>query len=207
MRLFTALEFPPGVHAHLTNVVEKLCAVPALKDMATFTKPENLHVTLKFLGDVDDKYLPNLTRALQIIPFPPMTFSIPHFLVLPGHGPARVLAGALIGDNKPLLTLFEQLEATVQPLGVRRESRTFKPHVTFFRIKRPSRHTTARTLGRLVDPGLLPTPEFTVTQATLFQSTLTPAGPIYAPVAHFPANPQTPGIKTASPLPSDRARS
>jgi 2'-5' RNA ligase len=153
MRLFTALELPENVRAHLAGVVEKLRAVPAFKDTVTFTKPENLHVTLKFLGDVDEKFLPNLTTALRKIPFPPMTFAIPHFLVLPGQGPARVLAGALIGDNKPLLTLFEQLEATVQPLGIRRESRSFKPHVTFFRLKRPTRHTTAKTLGRLVDPG------------------------------------------------------
>jgi 2'-5' RNA ligase len=115
-----------------------------------------------------------------------------------------VLAGALIGDNKPLLTLFEQLEATVQPLGIRRESRSFKPHVTFFRLKRPTRHTTAKTLGRLVDPGLLPTPEFTASRATLFQSTLTSGGPIYMPLAQFPA----PGdVKTALPLPSDQLRS
>lgn len=186
MRLFTALEFPPDVHAHLANVVENLRPLPALKDVATFTKRENLHVTLKFLGDVDEKYLPNLTSALQQIPFPPMTFTIPHFLVLPGQGPARVLAGALIGDNEPLLKVFDRLEATVQPLGVPRESRKFKPHVTFLRIKRPSRQMTAKQLGRIVDPSLLPTPEFTLTQATLFQSTLTPAGPIYARLTQFP---------------------
>src|SRR4029078_13717155 len=113
MRIFPALEFPDNVRAHLARVVEKLRNVPALKDAVTFTKPENLHVTLKFVGDVDDKYLPNLTTALQKIPFPPMTVTAPPFLVLPGPGPARVLAAALIGDNKPLLALFEQLESSV----------------------------------------------------------------------------------------------
>jgi 2'-5' RNA ligase len=190
MRLFTALEFPENVHAHLATVVEKLRPIPGLKDIATFTRPENLHVTLKFLGDVDDRHLPNLTRALHQIPAPPMSFAIEHFLVLPGQGPARVLAGALIGDNKPLLTLFDHLEATVQPLGIPREPRPFKPHVTFFRIKRPTRQWTAKQLGRLIDPSLLPSPTFTTTQATLFQSTLTPTGPIYTRLAQFPTNSQ-----------------
>jgi 2'-5' RNA ligase len=186
MRLFTALEFPESVHAHLAGVVEKLRGVPALKGIASFTRPENLHVTLKFLGDVDEKFLPNLKTALGKVPFPAMTFGVPHFLVLPGQGPARVLAGALIGENKALLEVFNCLEATVQPLGIGREGRPFKPHVTFFRIKRPSRQMTAQRLGRLVDPSLLPPPQFTATRASLFQSTLTPTGPIYERLLTFP---------------------
>lgn len=185
MRLFTAIELPKPVLDHLQRAIDALRARPQLREGIGFSRPENLHVTLKFVGEVDDAHLPNLITALQKLRFGEMRFTVERFIVLPGQGPARVLAANMIGDNARLLDLFTQLEATVQPLGIAREARPFKPHVTIARIRRPSNKLTAQTLIRIVDPRLLPTPPFTVTHATLFQSTLTPAGPIYAPMAHF----------------------
>lgn len=185
MRLFTAIELPRPVLQHLGRAVEALRSRPQLKDCASFTRLENLHVTLKFLGEVDDQHLPNLTTALHKITFAPMTFTIERFIVLPGQGPARVLAGNLVGDNSAIHDLFAQLEATVQPLGISREARPFKPHITFLRVRRPTNKLTAQTLIRIVDPRLLPTPSFTVNHATLFQSTLKPEGSQYMPLARF----------------------
>lgn len=185
MRLFTAIELPKPVLDHLQRAIDALRARPQLRDGISFSRPENLHVTLKFLGEVEDAHLPNLITALQKLRFGEMRFTVERFIVLPGQGPARVLAANLIGDNSPLLDLFMQLEATVQPLGIAREARAYKPHVTVARIRRPSRKLTAQTLIRIVDPRLLPTPEFTVTQGTLFQSVLTPTGPVYATLARF----------------------
>lgn len=185
MRLFTAIELPKPVLDHLQRAIETLRARPQLREGISISRPENLHVTLKFLGEVDDAHLPNLITALQKLRFGEMKFAIERFIVLPGQGPARVLGANMIGDNSALLDQFMQLEATVQPLGISREARPFKPHVTVARIRRPSNRLTAQTLIRIVDPRLLPTPEFTVTQGTLFRSVLTPTGPVYAALAHF----------------------
>jgi 2'-5' RNA ligase len=185
MRCFTALELPEPVRAHLSGVIDRLRIIPSLKDAVSWVKPENLHITLKFLADIPDDRVADLANAFRRLPISPMTLTLDHFLVLPGQGPARVLAAHVTGDVKPLIHLFGQIESASQPLGVRREGRAFKPHVTLGRFRRPSNRMTAATLIRIVNPALLPSPTFMASQFTLFQSTLTPAGPIYAPLAHI----------------------
>jgi 2'-5' RNA ligase len=114
-----------------------------------------------------------------------MTFQIDRFLIFPGNGPARVLACNVAGDVNPLIDLFRRMEPAVQPLGIRREAKDFKPHVTLGRFRRQNPKLTAMTLVRVVDPTLLPTPRFTTSRFSLIQSTLEPSGAIYTPVAHF----------------------
>lgn len=187
MRCFTALQLSANVRAHLEGVIDRLRPLRSLNDAISWTKPENLHITLKFLGEIPDDRVADLANAFRRLPFPPLTLTLDHFLVLPGQGPARVLAAHVTGDVKPLIHLFSQIESASQPLGVRREGRPFKPHVTLGRFRRPSNRMTAATLIRIVNPALLPSPTFSATAYTLFQSTLTPAGPIYAPLAQIPA--------------------
>ncbi|HSI33084.1 MAG: RNA 2',3'-cyclic phosphodiesterase [Phycisphaerae bacterium] len=185
MRLFTALTFPPPIIARLEAIQQTLRARPALATDLSWTRPENLHVTLKFLGEIDDHHLDNLVAALRKIPVPPMALYVGRFVTLPSKGPVRVLAGTLAGDLQPLAKLFAAIEPTVQPLGVGREAREFKPHVTLARVRRPSLKHTPRSMSRQVDPFLLPTDPFTATTFTLFKSTLTPAGPVYEAVAEI----------------------
>ena len=187
MRCFTALQLPTNVRAHLEGVIDRLRPLRSLNDAISWTKPENLHITLKFLGEIPDDRVADLANAFRRLPFPPLTLTLDYFLVLPGQGPARVLAAHVTGDVKPLIHLFSQIESASQPLGVSREGRPFKPHVTLGRFRRPSNRMTAATLIRIVNPALLPSPTFTATAYTLFQSTLTPTGPIYAPLAQIPA--------------------
>lgn len=186
MRCFTALELPDPVRAHLSGVIDRLRIIPSLKESISWVKPENLHVTLKFLADIPDDRVADLANAFRRLPFAPLTLTLDHFLVLPGQGPARVLSATLAGDLAPLTQLFNQIESACQPLGFSRENRAFKPHITLARFKRPSNQHTAQSLIRIVDPALLPTPAFTVNQFVLFQSELDPAGSIYTPLAHVP---------------------
>jgi RNA 2',3'-cyclic 3'-phosphodiesterase len=185
MRCFTALELPDDVRAHLERAAAALKQRRELAEAVSWVKSCNVHVTLKFLGDIDDARVPDLTRALATLTVPEMTFKIDRFLIFPGSGPARVLACNLAGDTRPLVDLFHRLEPTVQPLGIRREGKDFKPHVTLGRFRRPNPKLTAMTLIRIVDPTLLPTPTFTAKSFTLFQSTLDPGGAIYTPLARF----------------------
>ena len=186
MRLFTAIDLPTHIRDHLARIPETLRTHPTLKDLS-WTKSDNLHITLKFLGDIPDEHLPNLCRALAQLPVPTLSLTLNPFLVLPGRGPARILAANVRGDLEPLAHLFSHVESAVQPLGVRREARAYKPHVTLARIKRPTRKLTAQALGRVVDPSLLPTPAFTATDFTLYQSQLDPKGSIYIPLARIGA--------------------
>src|SRR5438128_8370333 len=111
MRLFTAIELPQNIRAHLVRIAGALQNHRDLKDALSFTREDNFHITLKFLGDIPDDRIPALTTSLQTLNVTPMTLSISHFLVLPGQGPARVLAANVAGDNKPLADLFHQIES------------------------------------------------------------------------------------------------
>jgi 2'-5' RNA ligase len=185
MRLFTAIELPQDIRAHLARITDTLRNHRELKDALSFTKEDNFHITLKFLGDVADDKVPALTSSLQTLRVTPMNLNISHFLVLPGQGPARVLAANVAGDNKPLADLFHQIESACQPLGIPREARQYKPHVTFGRFRRPSAKFTAQTLIKMIDPKQLPTPAFTAAQFVLFQSDLAIDGAIHTPAARF----------------------
>jgi 2'-5' RNA ligase len=185
MRLFTAVELPEPSRNHLAHLLETLRAHPMLQDVASFTPPQNLHITLKFIGDVPDDRVPLLVASLRTLAIPPMPFALERFLVLPGQGPARVLAVNVTKDLAPITSLFNQIESACQPLGVSREAREYKPHITLARFRRPTQRLTARTLIRMIDPSLLPAPAFTATHFTLFQSQLTPTGAIHTPLATF----------------------
>ena len=185
MRLFTAIELPAATHAHLANVTETLRSHPRLKETASFCSPATLHITLKFIGEVEDDIVPLLVTSLRTLKIPAMPFNIDRFLVLPGNGPARVLAANVTRDLDPITNLFHQIESACQPLGVSREGREYKPHVTLARFRRPNNMITARNLIRMIDPSLLPAPAFTANSFTLFQSQLTPGGATHTRVATF----------------------
>jgi 2'-5' RNA ligase len=185
MRLFTAVTFPEETRKHLVGVLDTLRALPALKGLVRWSNQENLHVTLKFIGEVPDQRVPLLVTSLKTLSIPAMSFTIDRFLILPGQGPARVLAANVTRDLAPISLLFNQIEAACQPLGVSRERREYKPHVTFGRFSRPGPKMTARTLIRMIDPGLLPAPSFISTGFTLFQSELRPEGAVHAIIAEF----------------------
>ncbi len=189
MRLFTALTLPPPIRQRLEEIQTIFRPLPHLQSGVSWTRPENLHVTLKFLGDIEDQHLANLTTGLGKIEVPPMTFTVSRFLCLPHHGPARVLAAALSGDIAPLARLFAQIDATVRPLGVRREARDYKPHISLARFKNPSNRHTSQVLARVIDPFLLPTAPFSIESFELFESKLTPEGPVYRNISSFPGCP------------------
>jgi len=187
MRLFTALLLPAPIVSQLEKIQETLRKNASLEKDLSWTKPENMHVTLKFLGEINEKHLGNLITALRKIPMPRMMLTVDRFLCLPSKGPVRVLAAALKGELRAITALFAKLEPTVQPLGVAREGREYKPHVTLARVKHPSLKHTPQTLNKVVDPFLLPTASFVVDRFALYESTLTPEGPVYRELASIPA--------------------
>jgi 2'-5' RNA ligase len=185
MRLFTAISLPQPTCEHLKGVLNTLRTLPALKNTVTWTNPDNFHITLKFIGEVPDDRVPLLIDSLRTLSIPQMPLAIDRFLVLPGQGPARVLAANVTKDIAPITSLFTQIESASQPLGVSRERREFKPHLTFGRFSRPNSKLTAQILIRLIDPGLLPAPAFLAMGFTLFQSRLLPTGAVHTALAEF----------------------
>src|SRR5688500_8973137 len=134
MRLFLAIELSPDLRIHLTKLQD---AIRTLTPNLSFTRPENLHLTLKFLGEVPDPAVPALTDALSSIPpigeFPLTTTGIVCF---PDRGRIRVISADL-HPNLTLLQLHQQIDAVTESKGFPREQRAYHPHITLARARMP----------------------------------------------------------------------
>jgi 2'-5' RNA ligase len=143
-----------------------------------------LHVTLKFLGDIDPTFVPQLAQALSqaAVGSPELTVELRGIGAFPdAHRPNVIWVGC--DDAPELKALVQRMEDELSAIGIPRESRTFHPHATLARVK-------VRPPGDLAD--LLHAHAAThfgdagVKEAKLYQSELTPRGPRYTVLARIP---------------------
>lgn len=181
MRLFVALEIPSEVRKNLSAMVEKLRAI---SKEPRWVRPENLHVTLKFLGEVPETKLDAVRTGLrQIRSEQPITLEFRGLGFFPHEKHPRVFwAGIEASTN--LMKLAEDIEGAMEKRGFLREQRVFSPHLTLARFERPGvpeklRSAIAQNAQR--EFGVLRTSEF-----HLIQSRLKPSGAEYTTLASFP---------------------
>ncbi len=170
VRAFVALELSGEIKEELGKAQEDL------KNSGMhlgFVRPELIHITVKFLGEVDEKKLDSVKTALKSIKSEPFTVTVNTITADNGSRPRTVWSP--ISDAGESERLFRKVEDALAPLGFSREMRKFIPHATVARVKRP-------------EPGLLPAlakirkgtyGSSQITGMTLKKSTLTPQGPIY----------------------------
>jgi 2'-5' RNA ligase len=141
---------------------------------------DNLHVTLKFLGDTDEAHVPGLLDALGTAAAGTAAFEVAvrGLGAFPSPLRARVVWAGL--EEAPALAgLAGRVDAALAALGVPRESRPFSAHVTLGRVREPRRNPTlAAALARPADFGRLP-----VTRLSLMRSDLQSRGARYTEVA------------------------
>jgi RNA 2',3'-cyclic 3'-phosphodiesterase len=185
MRLFLAIELPDGVKAHLLQVRATLeRAIPKV----AYTKPDNLHITLKFLGEVDPKRLPELTDSLGTIKPQTLQLQAAKLDCFPNKGPIRIIAADMDGSLPPLRALVQSIEQRCHYLGFEREQRAFRPHVTLARA-RPVLSQKFRPTIRELAPNLWPGPKFAPGDFVLMNSELSSQGSVYTSVARFSFSP------------------
>jgi 2'-5' RNA ligase len=186
VRLFLAIELSDPVRDQIVRVAdalrEKLAAEPR---GVSWTRPENLHVTMKFLGEVDSAHVKRLCDALASVP-PPGEISLAAAKIqcLPQRGPLRIIAAGMSGDLTPLAELHRQIETSCAALGFREEGRRFLPHVTFTRVKQRLA-MMPRQIEEFAEP-LFPSAPMAVTAFVLMESDLKPSGAEYTRLARFP---------------------
>src|SRR4051812_31259738 len=176
MRLFTAIELPKDVCDRLIEAQEELKNLIASK--LSWTALQNLHLTLKFLGEVADAEVMRIRDALMSISQPRFTISMAQLGGFPPRGPARVLMAEVAGQSDALIALNDAIERACEPLGFEREKRAYHPHVTLARLRVP------RKISREIEAvKLKPTQPFEVCEFMLMQSRLSPKGSQYERVA------------------------
>lgn len=141
-------------------------------------KPENIHITLRFLGNIAPQMVDKIHAAMEQVTFAPFPVKIQSLGAFPTLKYARVVwAGIQTGVTK-LADIFDQLEPQLQDLGMKPDKKGFSPHITIARV-RSGRHKTE--LVQCIND--LANSEFGVLEVAclkLKKSTLTPRGPIYS---------------------------
>jgi 2'-5' RNA ligase len=176
VRVFFALPLRDADKPTLLDVLGKLRqAAEGSRLRPRFVVPEQLHVTLKFLGSVEPDKIEILRAVGARCAAEHARFDLCFQQVIAFGGPrrARTIVAALAHQGSSLALLAQAIDDAVAPLGIARETREFRPHVTLARIKRPG---DARKL--LEQARLEPSPA-SFPELRLYQSVQTPSGAVY----------------------------
>lgn len=179
MRVFIAIELPPEIKTALATLQDELQQARA---DVSWTKPDNFHLTLKFLGEVEAARIAGITNACADAATHVSAFSL-HLQktgVFPNLKQPKVLWVGLAGEGDTLQQLHRRVEENLQSLGFAKEARAFNPHLTLGRVK--SLANIATVTAKLL---AYPLPEFSfhVHELVVMQSQLHPQGSIYTPLA------------------------
>lgn len=136
MRLFIAIELPDSIKQGIAKVQEGLRAAGA---SAGWTRPEGIHLTLKFLGEVPEETVSAIMTALAGTAqgSGKLDLEVAGAGAFPNIKAPRVLWIGVIGDIKRLAVLQAGIEDAMERLGFAREARKFSPHLTLGRVKFP----------------------------------------------------------------------
>ncbi len=96
---------------------------------------ENIHLTLKFLGDVDEGLLDEVKRVVAGLNFEPFRMALAETGAFPNRRRPRVIWAGVSGGVEELAAIFRELEAGFVGRGVKREGRRFSPHITIGRVR------------------------------------------------------------------------
>ena len=184
LRLFIAISLPSDLQAVLAAVANPF--KPVMGSTVRWVKPSHLHVTLKFLGEVDQGKISLLKPELEQIAsqYTPMDLSFQSCGVFPGWKDPRVIWIG-IQASQQLTSLAGTLESELRVLGFRSEERPFSPHLTLGRVNGGLTQTQKELLLAQVDSSkstLYGT--LRADHITLFRSDLQPEGPRYTDMSH-----------------------
>ena len=172
-RLFTALEIPPEIGQSLAMLRGGLPG-------ARWIDPENYHLTLRFIGDVDDALAHDAASALDGVVRAPFDVRLENLTPFGGHRPRAIVAAA--STSRPLLELQAEQERLMQRVGLEPDGRKYLPHVTLARL----RDASSRDVADYLAARPYRSASFRVTRFVLFSSRASVGGGPYVVEAEYP---------------------
>ncbi|HQG30951.1 MAG TPA: RNA 2',3'-cyclic phosphodiesterase [Deltaproteobacteria bacterium] len=170
IRTFIALEIPREIKVYLGEIISGL----RQKNRGVkWVQPEGLHITLKFLGNIDEGLVPSLSRELAALAaaFPAAHVSLSRLGAFPDAKRPRVIWAGLIGDTAILADIAAKTDQICTSLGMEPEKRPFRAHITIGRLKLPTVVDLAQEIRER---------DFTINHVILYKSELTPSGARYS---------------------------
>ena len=186
LRLFVAIDLPEDVRESLGRLQTDLRRL----DLSglRWTRPEGVHLTLKFLGETPAASVAPiegaLARAVREVPSFRLALGAPG--TFGGRRGPRVLWVDVEGELQPLQQLQAAVERELAAAGFAPEEREFSPHLTLARVPQPPRPGLAERVSRALEAVAAPKGEFEATELVLMRSRLQPGGAVYTRVAVFP---------------------
>jgi len=185
MRLFTAIDIPEAIRATLAQTCAQLN--PAAPD-ARWVRPESLHLTLKFIGEQPEEKLPQIQAALAKVRTPAgLRIELKGLYFFPQKRYPRVLAVNVHPQETMLAMeeLFKRIEFRLQPVGIAREERGFRAHLTVARLDPRAKHDP---LDVVLLAGVMRSEfgTFDSGEFHLYRSQLQRGGAVYTRLATFP---------------------
>jgi RNA 2',3'-cyclic 3'-phosphodiesterase len=191
IRTFLALDLNDQTRQRLVRAVAEL---PVGQAKIRWVESENLHVTVKFLGEVADADAVNVCRVVADAAglVEPFDFQVRGIQAVPARGDLSMFWAGVADADGRMAAMFEVIEAALEELGFSREQRDFRPHVTLGRVKYArDAHGLRAAAARVAET------DFGCVAAdgiVVYSSQLTPEGPIYAPMGRGPfASPRAGG--------------
>lgn len=180
-RLFIAIELPNDIIKRIERVQHQFEEqIPARA--VRWVNPASIHLTLKFLGDVETDRVDRLKGALDqtAASHHPLSLEVNGTGCFPNTRRPRVLWLGLDGDQESLGRLQQSVEDSMVGLGFDPENRPFSPHLTLARVQRSASQDDARQVGLVAERGLEESVgRWQVAGLSLMRSQLKPSGAVY----------------------------
>lgn len=184
IRSFIAIELPAEVKLALASLQERLKS--GSRAPVRWVEPDNIHLTLKFLGNIDAGITGQITAALReaVGNTRPFHLEVKGLGVFPNPRRVQIVWVGLTGELDSLTRLHRNIESGLVPLGFKAETRPFSPHLTLARVRDRASPRERQGLGNLVtgisfESGTV----LNVDSVHLMRSQLTDEGPVYTRIS------------------------
>lgn len=181
IRSFIAIELPLGVKQELTeleSILKKRCP-----QVVRWVDPQSIHLTLKFLGDVDSERTEEINMGIDEATqnMDPFNLTLQEVGAFPNLNRVNIIWVGATGELDKLASLQKQIESNMEQLDFPREDRAFTPHMTLGRVRDYASPDDRKKIGQILSQTTFTSSQtIKVEFVNLIKSVLTPAGAIYS---------------------------
>ena len=187
IRSFISLPISEQARGILRKTINEIDG--AIQDKIRWVRPEGIHLTLKFMGDINTDKIDALLLLLPEVAteVTPFELTLSELGCFPNNRRPRVLWAGVKGDLSNLQNLHLAVDNVVEKVGLPRERRGFSPHLTLGRVRRNISEREVDQIGQIIGLTSLPnTPSWTNQTVDLMRTELDPEGSRHYLVGSFP---------------------
>jgi 2'-5' RNA ligase len=181
VRAFVAIEIPQPLRAKLQSSLQELRSSLS-EDLVRWVRPKNMHLTLKFLGEIEQPQVHSIQEVLDQVSegFTSFMLEIKGFGSFPNSRRPRVLWVGFRYSSDDLLQLQSEIESRLDKIGFEQDQRNFHPHLTVGRVRKGISVSDTQAVSNWVQAAHLDSiGKFEVDSISLIRSDLKPSGAIY----------------------------